>query len=64
MNGEKFNLTRVLQIGTSKGVIIPVVILNALAWEKGDTIFMQLNEVGELFLTKIEKKQLTKVIDY
>jgi len=54
-------LTKLTKQGTSLGVIIPVNILNALHWERGDILVFGFSGVDQIFLKRITDLELEKL---
>lgn len=55
---EPFYTTKIMQVGTSKGITIPVAIMNALEWKRGDRILFTFANHDTLILKRIDDKTL------
>lgn len=55
---EDIYLTKVVRVGSSKGIIIPTNILNALNWQRGDTIIFILANPEQLIIKRVSDKDI------
>lgn len=51
-------MTRLVVIGTSKGVIVPVEILNGLKWQRGDQLIFSFANDDQLIIKRVTKEQI------
>lgn len=58
---ETVYLTKVIKIGDSHGVIIPVSILRAYNWQRGDILVFGFVAPEQLFLKRISDKELRQI---
>ena len=55
---EHVDITKVLKVGTSLGIIIPKRILTSCGIERGDHIVFGLFSEGQFFVRKLSQKEL------
>jgi len=61
---ENINLTKVIRTGSSLGVVIPVNVIRAMGWERGDILvytFISDNTLGLKRLSDQEIKTLREI---
>lgn len=58
---EDIYTTRLMQVGTSKGVVIPVQIIRALNWERGDLIVVVAHQGDKIILRKVTDAEVLQL---
>lgn len=58
---ESVYLTKVIKIGDSHGVVIPVEILRAYHWQRGDVLIFGFVAAEQLFLKRVSDIELRKI---
>lgn len=58
---QSYNITKIIKIGSSLGVVIPKNILNALTLERGDQVVFGAGEYDTLIIRKITDEKLLPV---
>ncbi len=58
---ENIYTTKIIKIGTSKGVVIPLDILNALNWQRGDSVIFTLAADDHLIIKKLNDETLRRL---
>lgn len=60
---ETFYTTKVIRVGTSKAVVIPVPVLTGLGWERGDNVIFTLGYDDTLIIKKIDDASIRRLKD-
>lgn len=60
---ETLYTAKIIKIGTSKAVIIPVNVLSGLGWERGDNVILTFGYDDALIIKKIDDESIRRLKD-
>ena len=58
---EQLYTTKVTRVGTSKGIVIPIDIINGLGWQRGDTVLFTFAADDKLIVKRIDNETIKKL---
>ena len=60
-NMEILKVSKIMRVGSSLSIVIPVNILSALNWKRGDFVFFQMLPSGSMVVTKLSDSDIIKL---
>lgn len=58
---EELYLTKIVRIGTSKGIIVPTNILDGLNWKRGDRVVFTFGYDDTLIVKKVDDETIRQI---
>lgn len=55
---DNLYITRLILIGTSKGIVVPAEILNGLKWQRGDQLIFTFAADDQLIIRRVTNEQI------